>query len=176
MGKEDEKQEGRIVQTFNIGTVGQLNPMATTVVNNYYGEHQKDKDGNGTPEDKETLRNMILDYVGRTLYLVSDEWRNKYMSLWEDILKTAEVDATVYDRGKQVGTRFNRALVANIMHFLGNYKGKKQGVYKEWEAKKLAMQLEGTWECSTRNHLGIDPSTAIQKAILKLINSPEYKS
>ena len=174
MAENDEKMTPRIVQNFHIGSVGQLNPMATSVVNNYYGDSQKVK-SDAAPADKETIRPQIIEYVGKTLLLVSDEWRNRYMNLWNDILNIPEVDAEVYEKGKQVGTTFNRALVANIIHFLGNYKGKKKGMFKKWEAKAIAIHLEGTWECSTRTHLGIDPSTAIQHAILKLINSPQYK-
>lgn len=175
MTEKDEKDTPRIVQNFNIGSVGQLNPMATTVVNNYYGDNQRDKAGKA-PANKEVVRPQIIEYVGKTLLLVSDEWRNKYMDLWNDILKIDEVDAEVYEKGKQVGTTFNRNLVANIIHFLGNWQGKKKGVFKKWEAKEIAVHLEGTWECSTRTQLGIAPSTAIQNAILKLFKSPQYKS
>ena len=174
MAEKDEKETPRIVQNFHIGSVGQLNPMATSVVNNYYGDSQKDR-AEKTPADKEVIRPQIIEYVGKTLLLVSDDWRSKYMNLWNDILNIPEVDAEVYEKGRQVGTTFNRAFVANIIHFLGNYKGKKKGMFKKWEAKDIAIHLEGTWECSTRTHLGIDPSTAIQNAILKLINSPQYK-
>jgi len=166
MTEKDEKDTPRIVQNFNIGSVGQLNPVATTVVNNYYGDNQRDK-AEKTLANKEVIRPQIIEYVSKTLLLVSDEWRNKYMDLWNDILKIDEVDAEVYEKGKQV---------ANIIHILGNWQGKKKGVFKKWEAKEIAVHLESTWECSTRTQLGIAPSTAIQNAILKLFKSPQYKS
>lgn len=174
MAQKDDKNTPKIVQNFNIGSVGQLNPMATTIVNNYYGDEQKKKTEE-TPVDKGAIRKQIIAYVSKTLPLVTDEWRNRYMKLWEDILNIPEVDADVYIKGKRVGTTFNRTMVVNIIHYLGNYLGKKKGVFRRWEAKETAICLEGTWECSARNELGDNPSSAIQKAILKLINSPQYK-
>lgn len=168
----DDKNTNKIIQTFHIGTVHQLNPVATSIVNNYYGVSDKDKNFNkdeDTPFDKASIRSQIMDYVGKTLHLVSDEWRGRYMSLWDEILNIDAVDAEVYNKGKQVGTNFNRSFVANIIHFLGNYQGKKKGMFKQWEAKQIAIQLEGTWECSTRTHLAVPPSLPVQKAILKLI-------
>lgn len=171
---KDQIEKPNIIQNFHIGSVGQLNPMATSVVNNYYGDSKKVKDNDAT-SDKESIRAQIIEYVGKTLLLVSDDWRSRYMGLWDDILNIPEVDAEIYKKGKQVGTTFNRAMVANIIHYLGNYQGIKKGMFKKWDAKNIAVHLEGTGECSTRTHLGSNPSTIIQKAIFKLINSQKYK-
>ena len=174
MIEEENENSPKIIQNFYIGSVGQLNPMAQTIVNNYYGDKQKEKSSN-TEINKDDIRPQIIDYVSKILLMTKDEWRNKYVDLWKDILEIEEVDAKIYNKGKQVGTVFNREMAANIIHFLGNYQGKKKGVFKAWDAKKISIQLEGTWECSTRNHLGVSPSTSIQNAISKLIASPKYK-
>ena len=43
MIEEENENSPKIIQNFYIGSVGQLNPMAQTIVNNYYGDKQKEK-------------------------------------------------------------------------------------------------------------------------------------
>lgn len=166
-----------------VGTTGQINPSATIVINNYYGTCEKDvtatkataaKEDKSPVVDRDEQKERILNYVDKLCDMVIDSWRKNYLSLWNDVLSLLEVDDVIYEIGKQVGTRFNRNLVANIIHLLGNYEGPKAGIFKQWSAKHIAIALEGTHECSTRAQLGLDPSPDIKDAILKLMLSPKY--
>lgn len=168
-----------------VGIIGQINPSATIVINNYYGTCEKDvtatkatvaKEDKSPVVDRDEQKERILNYVDKLCDMVIDSWRKKYLSLWCDVLSLLEVNDEIYEIGKQVGTRFNRNLVANIIHLLGNYEGPKTGIFKQWSAKHIAITLEGTHECSTRAQLGMDPSPVIKKAILKLMLSPKYSA
>ena len=107
--------------------------------------------------DNSALRAEILDYVCRIKRYVSDDWKNRYIKMWEDILALDVIAQQVYTPGKQQGTDFNRNLVANIIHYLD-----RQHLYKDnYNASTMALALEGDKDHSVRGALGKDPSPAI---------------
>lgn len=107
--------------------------------------------------DKSAIRAEILAYVKRIQIYVSDDWKSRYIKMWEDILDLEVVAKNVYNPGKQQGTDFNRNLVANIIHYLDS-----QHLYKgNYNASTMAMALEGDKDHSVRGALGKDPSPAI---------------
>ena len=107
--------------------------------------------------DKSAVRDEILAYVCRIQRYVSDEWKSRYIKMWEEILNLEIIAKEVYTPGKQQGTDFNRNLVANIIHFLDSQK-----VYKEtYNASAIAIALEGDKDHSVRGALGKDPVTNI---------------
>lgn len=71
-------------------------------------------------EETRQVKDAILEYVGRLKPLVRQQLQDSYKSLWLDILEIKEVKMQVYNRGKQQDTLFNRNLVAQITHQLGN--------------------------------------------------------
>ena len=95
---------------------------------------------------------------------VRQEWIEKYQALWEEILELPAVSATIYNKGKQQGTTFNRNLVANILHLMAEKK-----VLVTDNATKLAMTLEGTSDTSVRAQLGVMPSKEIESSVGKMI-------
>jgi hypothetical protein len=158
---------GNSYTEIHIGTVQNYNPNATTVINNYYGKHTRQDTGtqNGDMEDKDELRTKILQYVKRTEELTSESWKNKYMTLWGQILKIKQVDAEVYDAGGQQGTSFNRVLVAAIMRVLLD-----NAVYHpKCTATALAIALEGNKDHHVRQEIGKYPSADIQRAVKTLL-------
>jgi len=164
-----------VFQEIHIGTVQNYNPNATTVINNNYGVGE---DG-AKPKAKKTMKDMldqdlidrtpivkeIMNYVSCIRSFVCDEWKDRFMQLWEDILNLPEVADVVCDPGKQQGTNFNRKLVAGILHFLDSQK-----VYNgPFNAKAMTEALEDDWEHSVRRELAGEPSDEIKAAIKQLI-------
>lgn len=158
----------------NIGTVQNYNPNATTVINNNYGFRVKT--GNTQTQDadsgvdKEVIGPMIVGYVRKTLCYVSDGWKNRFESLWHDILNLREVDTEVYKQGFQQGTQFNRVLVAGIIHVL-----KDNGVYVKCSNTALAVALEGNEEHHVRQEIGRYPSEPVQTAVNNLLHTRKYR-
>ena len=156
---------GNSYTEINIGNVQNYNPNATTVINNNYGtrvKHQASVDD--VEVDKEELMSKVINYVKKTMDYVADDWKNRFESLWLDILRLKEVDAEVYNRGGQQGTDFNRVLVAGIIHVLMDGK-----VYKKCTYTALALALENNEDHHVRQELGKNPSEEVIAAVKKLL-------
>lgn len=146
---------GNTFQEIHIGTVQNYNPNATTVINHNYGDKQKTV----TPSDKalgeaekQQRKAEIMAYVGNVKPYVGKEWKNRYETLWRSILAISEVDAAVYEPGKQKNTSFNRNLIANIIYIMC-----KEGVLTTDNAATLAQALEGDKDHSVRAQLHTEP-------------------
>jgi len=157
---KDEKdliESGRTVQIFHIGSVGQMNPNATTVTNNYYGDQfvpQNDavkKCGNKSSVEADEKREQVLAYVCKVESLLCDKWRDIYGAFWQAIIELPTVRAEIYNRGKQQNTTFNRKLVAQILHLIGE---KYKAFGPRYNATVLAEMLEGSKDASVRGELG----------------------
>lgn len=168
-------ESGRPLTIFNIREVHQLNPNATHVTNHYYGDQfvpkevQRNEPSALAPENAtrnlQLSKKSILEYVMRLYPLhVRQEWIEKYQALWEEILELPAVSATIYNKGKQQGTTFNRNLVANILHLMAEKK-----VLTTDNATKLAMTLEGTSDTSVRAQLRVMPPKEIESSVGKMI-------
>lgn len=157
-----------IKQDIHIGSVGVYN-NATTINNTYMDGKLVATQKESAATETEAVRKEIMAYVGKTLHLVEEKWKPVYLDLWEEILNIKEVAAEVYDRGRQHDTTFNRNLVANIIHFLGNFRGNKTGMFGAYSATPVVNELEGTTACSTRTELGSNPSKEIRDAITPLL-------
>lgn len=173
-------ESGRPVTIFNIKEVHQLNPNATHITNNYYGDQfvPKDKIRKETSADENATRNpqLIIDYVMRLHPShISPEWKDRYLPLWKEILKLSAVAEEIYNPGKQMdnsdskqGLRkaeFNRKLVANILCMM-----KLKKVFNTDIDKELKNTLEGKYNDSVRTELGkIPESKEIKTEIEKLI-------
>lgn len=157
-----------IHQSISIGSVGVYN-NATTIYNTYQDGKLKETKSDTPVVETAAVRKEIVLYVGKTLCLVEERWKPVYMDLWNDILDLREVAALIYDPGRQQKTVFNRKLVANIIHYLGDFTGVGAGIYGDYSATTIVMQLEGTKDCSTRTELGLSPSKEICDAIKPLL-------
>ena len=92
----------------------QINVILESGTRISYGDDQ-------TTESNQTKSNqhanqLIIDYVGRLKPVVRKEYLDCYDKLWSGILELKEVKMQVYDVGKQRDTKFNRNLVAQIIH------------------------------------------------------------
>lgn len=143
--------QGNTFQDIHIDHVDNFNPNATTVVNNYYGDKQK-----SVPAAEKVLQDAerekrkadIMQYVAKLAQYVSKDWKNRYETLWKNILALPEVEAEVYESGKQKGTTFNRNLIANIICMMVSAE-----VFNTDNATHLTIALEGDKEHSVRNQL-----------------------
>ena len=147
---------GNTFQEIHIGTVQNYNPNATTVINNNYGD--KPKPAPATEKvlqdaEREQRKAEIMDYVANLKNYVSKEWKNRYETLWKGILNLPEVEAEVYEPGKQHGTTFNRNLIANIIYIMC-----KEGVISENNATTLTIALEGDKDHPVRAQLRSYPN------------------
>ena len=167
-------ESGRPLTIFHINEVHQLNPNATHITNNYYGDQFVPKDapqkessaGENATRNPQLCKETILEYVMRLHPVhVRPEWQDKYMELWESILEQPEVADIIYNPGKQQGTTFNRNLVGNILHLLAE----KKVLTFTANAKNMAIVLEGDAGSSVRAKLGIMPSKEIGSPIMELI-------
>lgn len=166
---------GNTFQEIKIGTVQNYNPNATTVINYNYGTNDKTKTEPVGNVDNSAIRQVILNYVSKTLKLVEKKWQAGYLDLWNEILDLEEVKAEIYDTGRQQGTVFNRKLVANIIFCLGNFRSKGAGMFGAYSATPIVKELEGTRMCSTRTELGSQPEPEIRDAIRQLLKEKNYQ-
>ena len=112
---------GNTFQEIHIDTVQNYNPNATTVINNNYGDKQKPAPATEKvlqDAEREQRKAEIMDYVAKLKNYVAKDWKNRYESLWKEILALPEVNAEVYEPGRQQGTTFNRNLIANILYIM----------------------------------------------------------
>ena len=163
-------ESGKLLIIFNINEVHQLNPNATHVTNNYYGEEFVPDDGLQKPtfhatRNPQLSKDSVLEYVMR-LYpsYVCKEWRDKYRPLWVDIIELPAVADKIFDKGKQQNTSFNRNLVGNILHLLAEKK-----ILNTTNATRLSEALENDPNASIRAKLGEMPPPEIRRCIEGLI-------
>lgn len=177
---EGDPGTGNTFQEINIGTVQNYNPNATTVINyNGTGNEEQKRDKSKAKSlmeqrDPSPIREDILSYVSdlNTKKLVSADWLGaRYMDLWDKLLDIPEVEAEIYNPGKQQGTSFNRNLVANIIHYLGTQANEKRQVYKNFSGTSYTSYLEGDTDHSVRRALGKNPSDEIKKSLDKFMEN-----
>lgn len=159
---------GNTFTDIHIDYVQNYNPNATTVINNNYGDKPKTAPPAEKPlqdAEKEQRKSEILDYVSRLKDYVAREWKNRYEALWKEILALPEVDAVVYDPGKQKGTSFNRNLLARMIYIMC-----KEKVITEDNATQLTLALEGDPDHSVRAQLKMYPENSdIRQKVSDLI-------
>ena len=146
---------GNTFQEINISSVQNYNPNATTVINYNYGDKPKPTsapDKTMQQAEREQRKAEIMEYVSRIKRYVADEWKNRYETIWRSVLDIPEVEAVVYETGKQKDTTFNRNLVANIIYVMC-----EGGVFATDNATTLAECLEGDKDHSVRAKLRQNP-------------------
>ena len=173
---------------IKIGTAYNVNPNATKVENTFIigsqeegkkamGEAMRDKSENPFERHREPeeniditpIRTEILNYVSRVRPLLTDDAKSSFMKIWEDILALPEVEALVYNPGKQRGTNFNRDLVANILYHLRERKIYKV-VYKDnYNGAAMTEALEDDRDHSVKHALRNEPPKEVREAIDKLL-------
>ncbi len=182
-----EKEEGKVI--IHIDTAYNVNPAATVVNNTFNISSGKEaasavKEALGRksassyehklkPEEKidiTPIRTEIMNYVSCVRPLLNDDYKSKFMKLWEDILNLPEVENKVYQKGKQQGTNFNRDLVANILYHLRERKIYRN-VYKDnYNGAAIAQALEGDKDHSVKHALRAEPPKDVRDAVDKLLN------
>ena len=198
MEKEDDKfiiegNPGSGNTFIKIGTAYNVNPNAKEVKNTFIIGDKKAadaaiKEAVGAPHsahdaespfdrmrepeeniDITPIRTEILNYVSRVRPLLTDEAKNTFMKMWEDILTLPEVESKVYKPGKQWGTNFHRDLVANILYYLRHRKIYAV-VYKDnYNGAAMCEALEGDRDHAVKHALREDPPVDVRQAIDKLV-------
>ena len=115
-----------------------------------------------------SAKEKIISYVDRLEPMVRKEFRDNYYELWNGILDLKEVKESVYDKGKQQGTTFNRNLVAQIIRQI------KDKVYVTTaNTVQMAECLEPGKGAShpVRQKLGEVPCRMIKKSVEEYMNT-----
>ena len=163
---------GNTFQQINIQHVEHYNTQPVTI-NNYYGSRASVQDTAGKPGlvDTALIRKEILEFVSRVRPLLKDEWKARYMQMWDDILSLEAVETVAYNPGKQKNTNFNRKLIAGILHLLDSYK-----IYRNpYNATAITKALGYGWEHPVRCELAVDPADKeIVNAINNLLDTKNY--
>ena len=146
-------------------SVGQLilENTGSITYNDHRGVEKKEETKGECPS---ASKDAIMEYVNRLKPLVKVEYQAHYEKIWMCILEINEVKQQIYKKGKQQETTFNRNLVAQIAHQLGDR------VYVT-EAKPVSMaEYLGPGkgkEHPVRKKLGELPEKPIKKAIEEAI-------
>ena len=169
-------ESGRPLTIFNIKEVHQLNPNATHVTNNYYGDQFVPKENmqkETSPEETQpATRNpqLIIGYVMRLHPdYICEEWEEKYETLWKEVLELPVVADKIYDSGGQQA-KFNRRMVGNILCLMKVRKVLRPNA----RANRMAEVLENNMDSPIRGYLGEMPSKEhkeIKMEVEKLIDS-----
>lgn len=125
-----------------------------------YGNDQTTE--NNQTNSNQHANQLIMDYVGRLKPVVREEYLDVYDQLWMGILELKEVKTLVYDAGKQRDTKFNRNLVAQIIHQIADV------VYLPTaNPVKMAQYLEPSKgsDHPVRQKLGEAPDKPIKKSV-----------
>lgn len=111
MNKENNENGGFVVNVYSSG-----NQLIHSQVNNYYGTVYQGGTKPASEGFTDGVKKSLLDYVVRLMPVVSDDYKNSYMDIWQEILAQDLISKVIYERGSQKGTIFNRNLVARISH------------------------------------------------------------
>lgn len=149
-----------------------INGNVTTFHNHHIeGETKKAKTSTEEPLSSavQLQRQMeIMQYVSNLKEFVAKDWRNRYETLWRNILENADISHVIYNPGQQKNTTFNRNLVANIIYIMC-----KMDVITETNATRLTMALEGNKESSVRAQLAVNPNdTHIKNIVEQILQKP----
>ena len=101
-------------------SVGQLilENTGSITYNDHRGAEKKEEAKGECPA---ASKDAIMEYVNRLKPLVKVEYQAHYEKIWMCILEINEVKQQIYKKGKQQETTFNRNLVAQIAHQLGDH-------------------------------------------------------
>ena len=150
-----------------------------TIINEADGTRRREvttgnEQSDTSDDDKAGKRADIMKYVEKTLPFVLYQWKDKYMTLWSDILDLPDVDRVIYKRGRQQKTSFNRKEVLHIICYLGKHAIDGYAIFEEYNATHIAAAFNDKAEKSTRPELGFQPPVTIRKAIGKLLDEKKY--
>lgn len=127
-----------------------------------------------SPDDRQGKRTLIMQYVEKTLPFVKFKWQDKYMELWNDILNLPEVEAVIYDRGRQQSICFNRYALCHLINYVGSKAVDGYGIFEKYNATHIAAAFKDNAEQITRPQLYYQPSLATRQAIDKLLKNKKY--
>jgi len=138
----------------------QINLILEQGVTVTYSNHQTTE--NKSTSNNQSAKEAIMDYVGRLRPVVREAYVECYDQLWQGILELEAVKTQVYDHGKQKDTKFNRNLVAQIIHQISEI------IYlPSANTVKMAQYLEPSkgGDHPVRQKLGETPEKDIKKSV-----------
>ena len=88
----------------------------TITYNDYRGHEEEKKPVTTDAAGKDS----IMEYLWRLKPVVREQYLSVYGEIWDGILELNEVKVLIYNKGKQQDTTFNRNLLAQLIHQVGD--------------------------------------------------------
>lgn len=151
-------------------SIGQLNMFIESGAKAVYQEQHYHNDQKPVTPDanQKQGKEAIMDYLWRLKPVVKEQYISVYAEIWDGILELQEVKMQIYQKGKQQDTTFNRNLLAQIIHQVGDR------IYLPTaNTVKMAEYLEPEKgiEHPVRQKLGESPEKPIKKAVDEYMKS-----
>ena len=112
-------------------------------------------------ETSPVTKDAIMNYVWRLKPMVKEQYLSIYGDIWEGILGLSEVKMSIYNKGKQQDTTFNRNLVAQIIHQVNALYVPSANTVRMAEYLEPGKGVEHP----VRQKLGESPDKQIKKAV-----------
>ena len=166
------KQEflSKLPEILKGASIGQLNMFIESGAKAVYQEqHYHNDQKPATPDaNQKQGKEAIMDYLWRLKPVVKEQYISVYAEIWDGILELQEVKMQIYQKGKQQDTTFNRNLLAQLIHQVGDR------IYQPTaNTVKMAEYLEPEKgiEHPVRQKLGESPDKPIKKAVEEYMKS-----
>ena len=144
--------------------IGQLNMILESGAKAVYQEnHYQNSQKTPSSEDSQKqVKEAVMDYLWRLKPVIREQYLSSYGEIWNGILELNEVKVLIYNKGKQQNTTFNRNLLAQLIHLVG-----ERLYLPTANTVKMAEYLEPEkgQEHSVRQKLGEVPDKTIKKAV-----------
>lgn len=120
MEQNSEDFKLKVIQELTKGNVniGQF-IMEVKGNNNYYENSGHEEMEKHEVPDK-VGKDCIMEYLWRLKPVVREQYLSVYGEIWNGILELNEVKVLIYNKGKQQDTTFNRNLLGQLIHQVGN--------------------------------------------------------
>jgi len=115
-------------------------------------------------QEKVLKREEWLRFLDPIKRLFVQEWHDNFEKRWTLILKLPTVEKRMKEVGKQQNTKFNRKLLAQIIHYVGHTRKAMLG----YRATTITRLLGFKTQSSIRTDLGIDPDKEIIEELVRL--------
>lgn len=166
------KQEflSKLPEILKGASIGQLNMFIESGAKAVYQEQHYHNDQKPVTPDanQKQGKEAIMDYLWRLKPVVKEQYISVYAEIWDGILELQEVKMQIYQKGKQQDTTFNRNLLAQLIHQVGDR------IYLPTaNTVKMAEYLEPEKgiEHPVRQKLGESPDKPIKKAVEEYMKS-----
>ena len=162
MEQNSEDFKLKVIQELTKGNVniGQFIMEVNGNINYNENRGHEEKEKHEAPD--KAGKDCIMEYLWRLKPVVREQYLSVYGEIWDGILELNEVKVLIYNKGKQQDTTFNRNLLAQLIHQVGD-----RLYLSTANTVQMAECLEPGkgQEHSVRQKLGESPEKPIKTAV-----------